>query len=132
MADAWNASREALIDAGALLIEAKAVLPHGDSRAMVDAELPFGHVEPEYRNIYFNEILAQLDPQKVVADLEALAGGHEPVLLCFERPPFTPTNWCHRRMVAEWLADKIGLDVPELERGGGAAPPAPGENPTLI
>ena len=30
-----------MIDAGALLIEAKAVLPHGDSRAMVDAELPF-------------------------------------------------------------------------------------------
>ena len=42
IADAWNASREAVIDAGALLIEAKAVLPHGDSRAMVDAELPFG------------------------------------------------------------------------------------------
>ncbi len=31
-----------MIDAGALLIEAKAVLSHGDSRAMVDAELPFG------------------------------------------------------------------------------------------
>lgn len=88
--------------------------------------------EPEYRNTYFNEILAQLDPQKVVADLEALAGGHEPVLLCFERPPFTPTNWCHRRMVAEWLADKIGLDMSELERAGGAAPPTPGGNPTLI
>ncbi len=31
-----------MIDAAALLIGAKAVLPHGDSRAMVDAELPFG------------------------------------------------------------------------------------------
>ena len=88
--------------------------------------------EAEYRDIYFDEILAHLDPAKVVADLEALAGGHEPVLLCFERPPFTPTNWCHRRMVAEWLADKLGLEVPELERGGGAAPPTPGGNPTLI
>ncbi len=88
--------------------------------------------EAVYRDIYFNSILAELDPQKVVADLQALAGGHEPVLLCFERPPFTATNWCHRRMVAEWLADKIGLDVPELERGGGAAPPTPGGNPTLI
>ncbi len=88
--------------------------------------------EAEYRDIYFDEILAHLDPAKVVADLEALAGDHEPVLLCFERPPFTPTNWCHRRMVAEWLADKLGLEVPELERGGGATPPTPGENPTLI
>ena len=82
--------------------------------------------EAEYREIYFNDILAQLDPQKVVADLEALAGEHETVLLCYERPPFTPVNWCHRRMVAEWLADKLGLDVPELERSGGAAPPTPG------
>ncbi len=81
--------------------------------------------EAEYRDIYFDEILAHLDPAKVVADLEALAGDHEPVLLCFERPPFTPTNWCHRRMVAEWLTDNLGLDVPELERGGGAAPPTP-------
>ncbi|MFB3132815.1 MAG: DUF488 family protein [Rhodothermales bacterium] len=88
--------------------------------------------EAEYRDIYFDEILAHLDPAKVVADLEALAGDHEPVLLCFERPPFTPTNWCHRRMVAEWLADKLGLEVPELERGGAAAPPTPGGNPTLI
>lgn len=79
-----------------------------------------------YRDVYFNEILAKLDPQRVVPDLEALAGEHEPVLLCYERPPFTPANWCHRRMVAEWLADKIGLDVPELERGGGAAASTPG------
>jgi len=40
--DAWNASREAVIHVGALLIEAKDVLPHGDFQAMVDAELPFG------------------------------------------------------------------------------------------
>ena len=71
-------------------------------------------------------------PDAVVADLQALAGEHEPVLLCYERPPFSPANWCHRRMVAEWLADKIGLDVLELERGDGTAPPAPGGNPTLI
>jgi hypothetical protein len=84
--------------------------------------------EDEYRRRYFGEILAQLDARAVVADLERLAGGAEPVLLCWERPPFTATNWCHRRMVAEWLKSTIGLEVPELELAAPVLteePPAP-------
>ena len=79
-----------------------------------------------YRKIFFDDILARLDPEKVVADLTALAAPHEPILLCFERPPFTATNWCHRRMVANWFRSTLGLEVPELERAGGTAPPPPG------
>ncbi|MBW7996799.1 MAG: DUF488 domain-containing protein [Candidatus Glassbacteria bacterium] len=45
-----------------------------------------------------------------------MAGGFEPVLLCFEKPPFGDDNWCHRRMVAEWLSDTLGIEVPEYER----------------
>ena len=67
-----------------------------------------------YRHAYFREILGTLDPVRVYAELIALAGGHEPVLLCFERPPLTRDNWCHRRMVAEWFGDQLGLDIPEL------------------
>ena len=70
----------------------------------------------QYRTAYFSEILGSLDPAKVMADLERLADGHEPVLLCFERPPFSDTNWCHRRMVAEWFADTLQLLVPEIVR----------------
>jgi hypothetical protein len=84
--------------------------------------------EDEYRRRYFGEILGPLDPRAVVADLERLAGGAEPVLLCWERPPFTATNWCHRRMVAEWLKSSIGLEVPELELAApvlAEEPPAP-------
>lgn len=62
----------------------------------------------------YTEQLAKLDPERVVADLTALAAGHEPVLLCYERPPFAPDNWCHRRMVADWLEKRLGLLVPEL------------------
>lgn len=64
----------------------------------------------------YNDILATLDPQKVWDELHVLAGGAEPVLLCFERPPFTEKNFCHRRMVAEWLRQELGMEVPELAK----------------
>ncbi len=67
-----------------------------------------------YRRIFFDEILGKLDPEKIVRDLHSLAVSHEPVLLCFEKPPFTASNWCHRRMVAEWLKDTLDLEVPEI------------------
>ena len=74
----------------------------------------------QYRAIFIREILGRLDPHQVEVDLHRLAGGAEPVLLCFERPPFTVDNWCHRRMVAEWFAETLSLDVPELVGTGGA------------
>ena len=74
--------------------------------------LPYGH----YRDIFFRDILGPLDPQKVADELQWLAGEFEPVMLCFEKPPFHASNWCHRRMVAEWFGDTLGLDVPELEQ----------------
>ncbi len=69
----------------------------------------------KYRIVYFAEVLGRLDPATVMGDLERLAEGHEPVLLCFERPPFTETNWCHRRMAGEWFADSLEIDVPEID-----------------
>jgi len=62
-------------------------------------------------------ILDQLDPLQVWGDLHRLAGDQEPVLLCWERPPFTPTNWCHRRLVADWFQDRLGVAVPEWDSG---------------
>ena len=68
---------------------------------------------PEYERLYAAQLVA-LDPKQVVADLTALAGGHEPVLLCYERPPFTETNWCHRRLVAAWLERELRIMVDEV------------------
>lgn len=68
-----------------------------------------------YRDLYFREILGPLDPKQVVDDLQRLSGEDEPVMLCFERPPFTDENFCHRRMVAEWFGDRLGLVVPEID-----------------
>ena len=67
----------------------------------------------EYERLYAQQ-LGQLNPRQVAADLHALAGDAEPVLLCWERPPFTETNWCHRRIVADWLRATIVVSVPEV------------------
>lgn len=81
----------------------------------------FNSVTREVYETLYRSQLASLDPEAVKADLERLAGNAEPVLLCYERPPFTATNWCHRRLVASWLLDTLCLQVPEHE----ATPPPP-------
>lgn len=51
------------------------------------------------------EQLEKLDIDKIVKEL-----GDESILLCWE-------GWnvrCHRRLVAEWLESKLGIEVPEL------------------
>jgi hypothetical protein len=68
----------------------------------------------EYERLYAEQ-LSKLDPAQTKAELEKLAGGVEPVLLCYEKPPFTDTNWCHRRLVAAWFERELGIQVPEHE-----------------
>ena len=70
----------------------------------------------EYRQ-HYDDILRNLDPRATWNELHKLAGGHEPVLLCFERPPFHRNNWCHRRMVAAWFAATLNEDVEEFAVG---------------
>lgn len=69
--------------------------------------------QDEYRKLFFKQ-LADLNPESVSVRLHELAGGHEPVLLCWEVPPFHANNWCHRRMVADWFLDKLGIQVEEV------------------
>jgi len=97
--------------------------------------------EEEYRREY-QAILDKLDPRQVYADL-----GPNAVLLCWERPG----EFCHRRLVAEWLEKNLGVKVPELpanyhpkqkdlfqlegqnetqKKKRGRPPHAPGNNPT--
>ncbi len=68
-----------------------------------------------YVPLFNRHVLGVLDPQQTWDKLHELAAGAEPVLQCFERPPFTATNWCHRRLVADWFADKLGHTVLERE-----------------
>lgn len=70
----------------------------------------------DYEPLY-QAILSKLDPRQVADDLHRLTDPHEPVLLCWERPPFTQSNWCHRRMVAKWFERGLGVEVAEMEQG---------------
>ena len=72
----------------------------------------------EYRP-RFGEILRRLEAVVIWDTLHSMTFDAEPVLLCFERPPLTAENWCHRRMVAEWFETEMGVIVPEWE------PPTP-------
>ncbi len=65
--------------------------------------------EDEYIRRYRAEILSKLDPAGVYADL-----GEDAVLLCWERSG----AFCHRRLVAEWLEEELGVLVPEVGEGG--------------
>lgn len=56
----------------------------------------------------FKQRLAKLDPEKIAAKL-----GDNAVLLCWERPGVK----CHRRIVADFFADQLGLCVDELGLG---------------
>ena len=74
----------------------------------------------EYLERFQGEILAPLDPQTIWDELHRLAGESEPVLLCWERPPVAATelpghDFCHRRIVAQWLEERLGFVVEEYD-----------------
>src|SRR6185295_2627300 len=73
----------------------------------------FSSVNPDEYRTRYDQTLAALDPHKVLAELVDVAAGRIAALLCFERPPPNP-DWCHRGLVSAWLADTLGLDVPEF------------------
>ncbi|MDD3655011.1 MAG: hypothetical protein PHO01_12700 [Desulfotomaculaceae bacterium] len=56
--------------------------------------------------LYKKQVLDNLDPQKVLSDL----GGDNFIMLCWE----APGEVCHRRQIAHWLEEKLGIEVPEL------------------
>ena len=59
------------------------------------------------------QICAGLDHRRIWDDLNQLIGA-EPVMSCFEKPPFAATNRCHRRVAAAWLEREVGIEVNEL------------------
>ena len=69
----------------------------------------------EYKRRFATEIIGRLDPAETWDRLHQLvAPGVEPVLLCWEKPPWTEENFCHRRIVAEWFGEKLGFTIDEM------------------
>ena len=57
----------------------------------------------QYIQQYNEHILGELDPAFIYKLFE------RNVLLCWE----PPGEFCHRRLVAAWIQDKLGIEVPE-------------------
>lgn len=60
---------------------------------------------PEFVTAYERDVLAKLDPSKVVSDL-----GGSSILICWE----VPSEDCHRHLVAAWLEKNLNIKVLEL------------------
>jgi hypothetical protein len=62
--------------------------------------------DPEVFDREYRKLLDSLDAKQLAEEL-----GPNAVLLCWE----SFNVRCHRRLVAEWLEEKLGIVVPELE-----------------
>lgn len=60
--------------------------------------------QEEFEEAYKNKILSRLDPFRVAADLEGN------VVCCHE----AEGEFCHRRLVADWIYASTGIYVPEF------------------
>jgi hypothetical protein len=74
----------------------------------------FRSVTPvRYLELY-NEILNRLEPSEVFDRL--ISFGNHPVMLCWERASDCDAGktFCHRHLVAQWLEDRLGIEVLEV------------------
>ena len=58
-----------------------------------------------YTEAYRREVLDTLDASTVYGEL-----GEDAVLLCWE----APNRFCHRRLVADWFREKLGIVIEEI------------------
>lgn len=66
--------------------------------------------EEEFKTA-FRSYLNELKVNVVIYQLELLSRGNDVALICYEKPG----EFCHRRIVAEWLKEIAGITVEEYE-----------------
>ena len=59
--------------------------------------------QKEYEKLYREQTLSQLNPKDIYDMFK------NNVLLCWENPG----EFCHRRIVAKWIEESLGISVPE-------------------
>lgn len=64
-----------------------------------------------YTKLYYEKVLNKLNSQEVFNEL-----GDNAVLLCYEKYTDIENgiSFCHRRIVAEWFENNLGIKVEEL------------------
>ena len=75
----------------------------------------FRSVSPARFLDLYSGILDRLEPAEIYDRLVAL--GDHPVMLCWESASDCHSGkaWCHRHLVAQWLEDRLGIEVPEVD-----------------
>lgn len=68
---------------------------------------------PKYR-----AILSKLDPYNVISNLKGISGNNDVILLCHEKIG----SFCHRNLVAQWLNEKLNIEVKEFDISGKQIP----------
>jgi hypothetical protein len=74
----------------------------------------FKSVTPARYLALYGEILARLDPEEIRDRLFGF--GDTPVMLCWEKAQDCDAGkvWCHRYLAAQWLEDRLGIEVQEV------------------
>lgn len=63
-----------------------------------------------YIERFKKEVLSRVDPKEFLERVKQYSNGKDVALCCFEKPG----DFCHRHLVADWLNEKLGLDVQEF------------------
>ena len=63
-----------------------------------------------YNPRFRREVLAKVNPQEFYEKLKQLGHGKDVALCCYEKPD----DKGHRFLVAEWLEQNLGIEVPEF------------------
>jgi len=63
--------------------------------------------EIEYEKQYREKVLSKLNPKKIYDMFQ------RNILLCWE----SPGEFCHRRIVAQWIFENLGIEIEEWKPG---------------
>lgn len=68
-----------------------------------------GQTQEEYTRRYRSEVLSRQDMQQFLKTVEQASGGQDVALCCYEKPE----DFCHRHILADWIKEKIGIEISE-------------------
>lgn len=113
-----TASWFAKLPAGAAPVGVSRGVPRGKAGCRRLRELEpgpwFNSVSPDQYLTRYRKVLDGLDPGAIRDQL--LAYGDVSVMLCWEAAHdcHVGNKWCHRHLAAQWLEDRLGIEVQEV------------------
>ena len=85
-------------------------------RELAPSKATFALEDQEAFTVSYLRQLEDIGAPAILDRLEGISGGRDVVLLCWERL-VDPGEWCHRRMLADYIEREAGTKVSELASG---------------